>query len=198
LEPNISTNALGAALYPEDSQVQPILAASHLLRMARELGAQLVTHAPVTALLRDGDRVTGAVTPQGTFHAANVVNTTGPWAGDIAGLAGIHVPVMPRRGFVMVTEPLPPMVHHKVYAAEDVDNVGGGGPGPGPGRGRRPGPRGPGGRGCRGADSSWGPRRPRRWCPTRCTRPSTSPTSEAGTPGSRPRPWSRALRRARS
>jgi len=126
LEPNISTNALGAALYPEDSQVQPILAASHLLRMARELGAQLVTHAPVTALLRDGDRVTGAVTPQGTFHAANVVNTTGPWAGDIAELAGVHVPVMPRRGFVMVTEPLPPMVHHKVYAAEYVDNVGSG------------------------------------------------------------------------
>ena len=33
---------------------------------------------------------------------------------------------MPRRGFVLVTEQLPPMVHHKVYAAEYVDNVGSG------------------------------------------------------------------------
>lgn len=126
LEPHITGNALGAAFYPEDSQVQPILAASHLLRLAREHGAELVTHAPVTALLRDGDRVIGARTPRGDFHAANTVNATGPWAGTIGELAGVNVPVMPRRGFVMVTEALPPMVHHKVYAAEYVDNVGSG------------------------------------------------------------------------
>lgn len=126
LEPHITGNALGAALYPEDSQVQPILAASHLLRLAREHGAQLVTHAPVTELLRDGDRVIGARTPKGDFHAADTVNATGPWAGTIGELAGVNVPVMPRRGFVLVTEQLPSMVHHKVYAAEYVDNVGSG------------------------------------------------------------------------
>lgn len=126
LEPHITGNALGAALYPEDSQVQPILAASHLLRLAREHGAQLVTHAPVTELLRDGDRVIGARTPKGDFHAAHTVNATGPWAGTIGELAGVNVPVMPRRGFVLVTEQLPSMVHHKVYAAEYVDNVGSG------------------------------------------------------------------------
>jgi glycine/D-amino acid oxidase-like deaminating enzyme len=52
------------------------------------------------------------------------VNCTGTWAGELAALAGVNVPVLPRRGFVMVTEPLPPMVHHKVYAAEYIDNVG--------------------------------------------------------------------------
>lgn len=126
LEPNITSNALGAALYPEDSQVQPILAASHLLRLAREHGATLITHAPVTALLRDGSRVVGARTPQGDFYAAHTVNATGPWAATIGEMAGVSVPVMPRRGFVLVTEQLPPMVHHKVYAAEYVDNVGSG------------------------------------------------------------------------
>jgi len=129
LEPHVTDRALGAAFYPEDSQVQPILAAAHLLRLARERGARLVTHAPVTELLRGGSggsRIVGARTPKGDFSAAHVVNTAGPWAGRIAELAGVHVPVMPRRGFVMVTEPLPRMVHHKVYAAEYVDNVGSG------------------------------------------------------------------------
>ncbi|MGO3146502.1 MAG: NAD(P)/FAD-dependent oxidoreductase [Leucobacter sp.] len=130
LEPNITDRALGAAFYPEDSQVQPILAASHLLRLARDRGAKLVTHAPVTELLRggttDAERVVGVRTPKGDFHAANVVNTAGTWAPEVASLAGVNVPVNPRRGFVLVTEPLPPMVHHKVYAAEYIDNVGSG------------------------------------------------------------------------
>lgn len=126
LEPHVTDRAVGAAFYPEDSQVQPILAASHLLRLARERGATLVTNAPVTALLRDGDRVTGVRTPQGEFSAAHVVNTAGTWAPEVAALAGVNVPVNPRRGFVLVTEPLPPMVHHKVYAAEYIDNVGSG------------------------------------------------------------------------
>ena len=126
LEPHVTDRALGAAFYPEDSQVQPILAASHLLRLARERGAQLVVNAPVTELLRDGDRVTGVRTPKGEFSAANIVNAAGTWAPEIAALAGVNVPVNPRRGFVLVTEPLPPMVHHKVYAAEYIDNVGSG------------------------------------------------------------------------
>lgn len=124
LEPHVTDRALGAAFYPEDSQVQPILAASHLLRLAREAGATLVTRAPVTALLRSGERVTGARTPRGDFSASHTVNATGTWAGEVGALAGVSVPVLPRRGFVLVSEPLPKMVHHKVYAAEYVDNVG--------------------------------------------------------------------------
>jgi sarcosine oxidase subunit beta len=58
-EPRITDRALGAAYYPEDSQVQPVLAASHLLRLARENGAELVVRSPVVELLRQGERVVG-------------------------------------------------------------------------------------------------------------------------------------------
>lgn len=34
--------------------------------------------------------------------------------------------MLPRRGFVLVTEPLPPLVRHKVYAADYVAHVGSG------------------------------------------------------------------------
>ncbi len=40
----------------------------------------------------------------------------GRWPGE-------SIPVLPRRGFVLVTEPLPPTVHHKVYGADYVANV---------------------------------------------------------------------------
>ena len=123
-EPNITPDALGGASYPEDCQVQPMLVAAHLVRLATDAGARFVADTPVNGFLRSGDRITGVRTPRGDFSAGSVVNCTGTWAGELAALAGVNVPVLPRRGFVMVTEPLPPMVHHKVYAAEYIDNVG--------------------------------------------------------------------------
>ncbi|MEA5455879.1 FAD-dependent oxidoreductase [Sinomonas sp. JGH33] len=124
LEPNISREALGGAYYPEDCQVQPMLVAAHLVRLAVAAGATFHADTPVTGFLRSGGRITGVRTARGDFSASSVVNCAGTWAGELAALAGVEVPVMPRRGFVMVTEPLPPMVHHKVYAAEYIDNVG--------------------------------------------------------------------------
>jgi glycine/D-amino acid oxidase-like deaminating enzyme len=123
-EPNITPDALGGASYPEDCQVQPMLVAAHLVRLAAEAGARFVANTTVTGFLRAGERVTGVATNRGNFAAGATVNCTGTWAGELAALAGVKVPVLPRRGFVMVTEPLPPMVHHKVYAAEYIDNVG--------------------------------------------------------------------------
>lgn len=119
-EPHLTREVAGAAFYPQDCQVQPMLMAAHLLRMARERGAKVWTHTAVTGFLRDGDRVTGVRTDRGDIAAGHVVNAAGTWAGEIAALAGVEVPVLPRRGFILVTEPLPPTVFHKVYAGEYV------------------------------------------------------------------------------
>jgi glycine/D-amino acid oxidase-like deaminating enzyme len=67
--------------------------------------------------------VTGVHTDRGDIAAGAVVNAGGTWGGEIAALAGVRVPVLPRRGFILVTEPLPRMIRHKVYAAEYVSNV---------------------------------------------------------------------------
>lgn len=119
-EPHLTRDIAGAAFYPQDCQVQPMLMAAHLLRMARERGARVRTGVTVTGFLRDGDRVTGVRTDQGDVAAGHVVNAAGTWAGEVAALAGVRVPVLPRRGFILVTEPLPRTVFHKVYAGEYV------------------------------------------------------------------------------
>ncbi|MGW5693000.1 NAD(P)/FAD-dependent oxidoreductase [Streptomyces asiaticus] len=146
LEPRLTREAAGGALYPQDAQVQPMLAAAHLLRLARRRGAVVRTGTEVVGFLRRtgtpatsgggdagapvapgggaGAPVTGVRTPHGTVSAPAVLNAAGTWAGAVAGLAGVELPVLPRRGFVLVTEPLPPAtVRHKVYAADYVDAV---------------------------------------------------------------------------
>jgi glycine/D-amino acid oxidase-like deaminating enzyme len=124
LEPQIARGLAGGVYYPQDAQVQPARAAALLIRDARRRGATLHTGTTVTALTRDASgAVTGVVTDRGTVRASWVLNAAGTWGGDVAQLAGAHLPVMPRRGFVLVTEPLPRLIRHKVYAADYVANV---------------------------------------------------------------------------
>ncbi|MFF9213385.1 MULTISPECIES: NAD(P)/FAD-dependent oxidoreductase [unclassified Streptomyces] len=126
LEPELAPGLAGGFHYPQDAQVQPARAAAALLRAARRQGARLRLGEEVTAVLTDapGGAVRGVRTPRGDLHAPAVVNAAGTWGGRIATLAGSHLPVLPRRGFVLVTEPLPPgLIRHKVYAADYVADV---------------------------------------------------------------------------
>jgi glycine/D-amino acid oxidase-like deaminating enzyme len=122
-EPNLSRDLAGGHLYPQDMQLQPMLGAAALLRLARDAGATVLAGEEVTGLLRSGDRVTGVRTAVRDLPAGAVVNAAGTWAEEVAALADVVVPVAPRRGFVLVTEPLPPVVRHKVYYADYVADV---------------------------------------------------------------------------
>ncbi|MDD7928111.1 FAD-dependent oxidoreductase [Microbacterium sp. NM3R9] len=123
IEPHLNPAMVGGVFYPDDAQVQPVLAAHHLLRLARDRGARLLTGVTVTGIRTRAGRVVGVDSSAGALDAGAVINCAGPWAGEIAALAGLDLPVLPRRGFVLVTEPVPITVHHKVYAAEYVQNV---------------------------------------------------------------------------
>lgn len=120
-EPHLAPAMEGGVYYPQDAQVMPTLAAAHLVRAS---GARLLTGRTVTEVLRGADgAVRGVRTDRGDLHAPAVVNAAGTWGGEVAGLAGVPLPVLPRRGFVLVTEPLPRRVRHKVYAADYVADV---------------------------------------------------------------------------
>ncbi|WP_314412289.1 NAD(P)/FAD-dependent oxidoreductase [Streptomyces kroppenstedtii] len=124
LEPYLAPGLAGGVLYPQDSQVMPTLAAARLVRLARTAGASALTGRTVTHVLRTASgAVRGVRTPHGDIHAPAVVNAAGTWGGEVAALAGVSLPVLPRRGFVLVTEPLPRRVRHKVYAADYVADV---------------------------------------------------------------------------
>lgn len=125
LEPHIAPDLAGGVYYPEDMQTQPMLAAAHLIARGVASGMiERLTATEVVGFLQGADgALIGVRTRHEDVHAPWVVNAAGTWSGDIAALAGVYLPIHPRRGFILVTEPLPPMVHHKVYSAEYVANV---------------------------------------------------------------------------
>jgi glycine/D-amino acid oxidase-like deaminating enzyme len=127
LEPNLNPTVVGGALYPQDSQVQPMLATARLLQCVRSAGGTVLPATSVVGFIRGGDgRLTGVRTDASStpvLSAPWIINAAGTWGGGIAELAGAPLSILPRRGFVLVTEPMPRVIRHKVYTAEYVANV---------------------------------------------------------------------------
>ncbi len=123
LEPDLNPAAAAAVYYPEDAQVQPSIATEALLASARRAGAEVLTGVQVTGSLRTSDgAIAGLSTTSGDFRARDVIIAAGPWSGEVARSLGVDLPILPRRGMILVTARMPHRILHKVY---DGDYVGG-------------------------------------------------------------------------
>ncbi|MER7665788.1 FAD-binding oxidoreductase [Streptomyces sp. NPDC096193] len=121
LEPHLAPWLAGGFHYPQDAQVQPARAAARLLHTS---GCDRYLDEEAVAILTGSDgAIRGVRTSRRELSAPAVVNAAGTWGGHVAELAGTTLPVLPRRGFVLVTEPLPRVVRHKVYAADYIADV---------------------------------------------------------------------------
>jgi len=123
LEPYLDEKYQSGVFYPQDSQCQPMLAAAHVIRAVVRRGGAFISQAKVLKILVTQGRVTGIETTQGNFSSPIIVNATGTWAGELAQMAGSHLPIAPRKGFILVTEPTQKYVFHKVYDSDYVANV---------------------------------------------------------------------------
>jgi glycine/D-amino acid oxidase-like deaminating enzyme len=123
LEPYLHPEFHSGVLYPQDAQCQPMLAAAHVIRTVIKRGGAFISQARVTRIIVENGSVAGIETTQGIFRAPIIVNATGTWAGELAKMAGSDLPIAPRKGFILVTEPTGKYVFHKVYDSDYVTNV---------------------------------------------------------------------------
>ena len=119
---------LGATYCADDGFADPHLALQGFADAARESGAEIRTKTAVTDVRLedvDGDdaddpRVVGVETDDGRLDADFVVNAAGPWARRVASMAGLDLPVAPRRRQMAVVEPETP-VPESVPLTIDLD-----------------------------------------------------------------------------
>jgi glycerol-3-phosphate dehydrogenase len=107
MEPFLNPRTLAAIQVP-DGVFEPFRFCLAFLATARLHGAVVRRYTVVTEIVCSGKNVTGVKVKDlrtgkiETLGADLVVNAAGPWAGDIAEMAGVKVPVQPTPG-VMVT-----------------------------------------------------------------------------------------------
>jgi len=86
--------------------VNPFLVVDGYMRAARSLGACVMTGVRALQLVSAGGKVAGVVTPGTDLRAEIVIDCGGIHAGRVAG-CGLSLPIIPRRGIVLVTEQSP-------------------------------------------------------------------------------------------
>ena len=107
IEPYLSPKTLAAVQVP-DGVFEPFRLCLAFLATARLNGAVVRNYTEVKEIVSQGHSVTGVKVLDHrtgkieTIGADVVVNATGPWAGDLAAMAHVDVPVSPTAG-VMVT-----------------------------------------------------------------------------------------------
>ncbi len=107
MEPFLNPKTLAAIQIP-DGVFEPFRFCLAFLATARLHGAVVRRYELVTEIISSGKSVTGVKVRDyrtgkiETFGADLVINAAGPWAEDVAAMAGVKVPVQPTPG-VMVT-----------------------------------------------------------------------------------------------
>jgi sarcosine oxidase subunit beta len=90
------------------------------VKALREKGIQVRTNAEVTGITLKSQRITGVATNGGAVAAGAAVNCAGPFAGKIFDLAGIRLPLVPRKRHVLAVKP-PFPVNHDLPLIIDMD-----------------------------------------------------------------------------
>jgi len=115
LEPYLARDLAGAALFPEDAQGYPPAACRSLIKSAQRYGLTVLDHTEVLAIKLDQhNAISSVATTHGTISTPCVINAAGPWSKQVTALAGCDLPILPRKGHLLVTEALPPRIYHKI------------------------------------------------------------------------------------
>jgi glycine/D-amino acid oxidase-like deaminating enzyme len=128
LEPNLAPDLAGGALFEDDAQVNPLYAAQALAAAVRDRAGVIQTSTEVIGLelAPGGAALSAVVTDKGRIPAKCVVIAAGAWSGLVGKLAGIEIPVSPRKGTLVVTSRVPESSILKcktVFSAGYLDSI---------------------------------------------------------------------------
>jgi sarcosine oxidase subunit beta len=121
LNPAVQWEIVGGTFCPTDGYTRPLEILRGYTEAAQRLGVRFVFGAPCTGFDRQDGTIRAVRTPDGEIAAGAVVNAAGAWAGRVAELAGVRIPVHPLRRRVAITHPtrlLPPDMPMTIFVED--------------------------------------------------------------------------------
>jgi D-hydroxyproline dehydrogenase subunit beta len=103
-EPAVSADVVEGWLLDDGRRLDPAALTVSMALLAREAGAEVRRHEGARALLTRTDRVRGVATDEGPIPADAVVVAAGPWSGTLLRDAGVRLPTVGARGWLVHME----------------------------------------------------------------------------------------------
>lgn len=121
MAPYLADTVTAAGYFAQEGHANPRLVAPAFARRAAELGARIQCQTRVTALARDGAKWQVALAGRDgrveEVTADAVLNAAGAWAGELAALAHLHLPIYAVPLSMNVIERSAPLIPHLVQHA---------------------------------------------------------------------------------
>jgi glycine/D-amino acid oxidase-like deaminating enzyme len=114
ISPGLSEHLAGADYYRDEGFANPLLVAPAFARRAIAAGARIRLQSPVIGIERRAGGGFRVETATGAIDTPKVVDAAGAWAGQVAELVGLHLPVNGHVLHVNVTEPWAPVLPHLI------------------------------------------------------------------------------------
>jgi sarcosine oxidase subunit beta len=106
-----SDDIVGGSFCSTDGFVDPYSVMVGFMSRAADHGTALWKNTQVNGIRCDANGVTSVATTRGSVATRKVVNAAGPWAAEIAKMAGVALPVEPLRRMLVPTEPFDQFPH---------------------------------------------------------------------------------------
>jgi sarcosine oxidase subunit beta len=109
MTPGLDATGVRAATFcAADGIADPSGVTMGLVRAAQLRGrVTILRDTEVTGIDAPGGRIAGVTTSSGPIATRAVVNAAGPWAGQVAAMAGVTLPVVPERRHIFIAQPAP-------------------------------------------------------------------------------------------
>lgn len=109
-EPQLSPKLLGALYSPTGGKVHPIYMTLAYAHAAKKLGMVFMNETDVTGVIKKDGTVVGVNTSKGDFYGDKVVVCAGSWSAAVGEMVGFPIPIKPRKGQILITEPIGPFM----------------------------------------------------------------------------------------
>lgn len=99
-------DAIAGTFNQKDGIVDPNSVVMGYINAAQKMGVEAVNDTEVMGIRVDGGKVEAVETSRGWIQTRMILNAAGPWAGLVAGMAGVRLPITPIRRQMFTTTPL--------------------------------------------------------------------------------------------
>jgi sarcosine oxidase subunit beta len=120
LEPALAPHIVGATVSSRDAQINPMQVVMGYSQAAQRMGLKVERKRKVIGFTKSGAKITGVKTLEGDISAGKTICCTSVSTPELLAPLGVEIPIKPRRGQLIITEPVERAIRRVMLCARYI------------------------------------------------------------------------------